>query len=274
MGRRFVAALGALLLSWGSAHAADTALTKAITASDRTPANVARDRYRHPQETLDFFGIRPDMTVVEIWPSGGWWTEILAPYLRAHGTYYAAQFVVDTEQAPQYRKDLFRDFSAKLAARPELYDRVKITHLGWPDRWVAAPPGSADLVLTFRNIHNWVAGGYEQEMFAAMYRALKPGGVLGVEEHRGHPGMTLDQIKDSGYVPQDYVIQLGEAAGFKLVGTSEINANPRDTTDHPKGVWTLPPALVMGETDKQKYLDIGESDRMVLKFVKPLLVSH
>jgi predicted methyltransferase len=263
-----VAAFG-LLLAAAPSLARDDALAQVIAGAHRTPELAARDRYRHPQETLEFFGLEPDMTVVEIWPSVGWWTEILAPYLRERGHYYAAQFVVDGEDVPPYRKDLYARFMAKLQGRPELYDRTVVTHVGLPDQWTIAPPGSADLVLTFRNVHNWIKGGYDAEMFAAMYRALKPGGILGIEEHRGASGMLIDEIEESGYVPEEHVIQLAQRAGFKLVERSEINANPLDTTLHPAGVWTLPPTLRLGDEDKDKYLAIGESDRMTLKFAKP-----
>ena len=242
-------------------------LDQAIAAEHRTPGFVARDVHRHPKETLEFFGIRPEQTVVEVWPSGGWYAEILAPYLRERGTYYAAGFVVD-DNASQYRKDLQAAFAAKLAARPDLYDRVKVTQLGRPDQWSACPPGTADLVLTFRNVHNWMNADYEADMFRAFHAALKPGGVLGVVEHRAKPGTSREDMKKSGYVTEEAVITMAEAAGFKLDARSEVNANAKDTKDHPEGVWTLPPSLRMGETDRAKYLAIGESDRMTLRFVK------
>jgi predicted methyltransferase len=238
-------------------------LAQVIAGPQRTPAFEARDRYRHPLQVLKFVGLKPDMSVVEIWPSGGWWTEILAPYLHAHGTYYAA--------LQQSSEDA--GFRNKLAAAPQYYDRVIVTRAGPPDHWQIAPPGSADLVLTFRNVHNWLAGGYEKEMFAAMYRALKPGGVLGLEEHRAAPGTTRADWVKSGYVSQDYVIDLARQAGFRLVAKSEIGANPKDTKNYPQGVWTLPPTLTLGQKDRAKYLAIGESDRMTLKFVKPRRVA-
>jgi len=236
-----------------------SALAEIIAGPQRTPAFEARDRYRHPLEGLEFFGLKPDMSVVEIWPSGGWWTEILAPYLRAHGRYYAAI-------QPPFRDTAFHD---KLALAPQYYDRVIVTEAGPPDRWRIAPPGSVDLVLTFRNVHNWLQAGDEKQMFAAMYRALKPGGVLGLVEHRAASGTTRADWVKSGYVSQDFVIGLARKAGFRLVATSEINANPKDTKNYPKGVWTLPPTLALGENDRARYLAIGESDRMTLKFVKP-----
>lgn len=240
-------------------------LEQAIAGAHRSEARRSRDVYRHPLETLEFFGIEDHMTVVEVWPGAGWYTEILAPYLRARGRYVAA---VPPPVTPAQQKAL-ADFRAQLAARPELYDRVLIGELGPPDRWLPVPPGSADLVLTFRNVHNWLASGHEREMFAAFYRSLRPRGVLGVVEHRGAEGMRREDMVRSGYVPQDYVIQLATDAGFVHLAWDEINANPRDTKDHPAGVWTLPPTLRLGDQDRDKYLAIGESDRMTLKFVKP-----
>lgn len=257
-----VGAIAFLMLSFvASASAAppSSTLAEVIAGPQRTPAFEARDRYRHPLQDLEFFGLKPDMSVVEIWPSGGWRTEILAPYLRANGKYYAA------EQPPFHDAD----FRSKLAAAPQYYDRVIMTHAGPPGYWRIVPPGSADLVLTFRNVHNWLEGGYAKDMFAAMYRALKPGGVLGLVEHRAAPGTTRADWVTSGYVSEDYVIRLARAAGFRLVAKSEINANPKDTKNYPKGVWTLPPTLELGQKDRAKYLAIGESDRMTLKFVKP-----
>ena len=248
-------------------------LADVIAGDHRTEAFRARDRYRHPEQTLEFFGLRPDMNVVEVWPAPGWYTEILAPYLRDQGNYTAAGFVVSWEGAPQYRRDETKELRARLDARPDLYDRVKVLELGKPDHWDAAPAGSADLVLTFRNVHNWLAGGYEKEMFNAFYRALKPGGILGVVEHRAAPGTTVDVMKKSGYVTETLVIDTAEAAGFRLVEKSEINANPKDTKDYPEGVWTLPPSLTLGDKDRQKYLAIGESDRMTLRFMKPIVAG-
>lgn len=243
-------------------------LEAAIADARRTPAFVARDRYRHPRETLEFFEVRPEHTVVEVWPGAGWYTEILAPYLRAQGRYVAAGFVRDPAGSA-YRQKLLAEFDAKLAADPARYDRVVVAELGAPQSWQPVPAGTADRVLTFRNVHNWLASGHEREMFASFYRSLKKGGLLGVVEHRARPGTDLEQMKKSGYVTQDLVIKLATEAGFVYAGWSEINANPADSTDHPQGVWTLPPVLRLGETDREKYLAIGESDRMTLKFIKP-----
>jgi predicted methyltransferase len=239
----------------------EQALKSAIDNTTARPAkDRARDRYRHPLQTLEFFGIKPDMTVVEIWPGAGWYTEILAPYLKEHGKLYVA--VPPGPRSDPYRK--------KLAADPNLYGAVTITELGPPDQFDIAPAGSADMVVTFRNVHNWMGGGYAEDVFKAMYKALKPGGILGVEEHRASTSQPQDPKAPTGYVRQDYVIKLADQAGFHLVKKSEINANPRDTKDYPKGVWTLPPTLRMGDVDRAKYLAIGESDRMTLKFAKPI----
>lgn len=236
------------------------ALQAAIDNATRPAADRDRDRYRHPLQTLQFFGLKPTMTVVEIWPGGGWYTDILAPYLKNNGKLYEA--VPPGPRSDPYRK--------KLAADPKFYGVVTITELGPPDHYDIAPPGSADMVLTFRNVHNWMRGGYAEDMFKAMYQALRPGGILGVEEHRANPKLPQDPKASSGYVREDYVISLAEKAGFHLMAKSNINANPKDTKDYPQGVWTLPPTLRMGNVDRDKYLAIGESDRMTLKFVKPI----
>jgi predicted methyltransferase len=232
-------------------------LTAILAGAHRPDSEKTRDQYRHPLETLTWFGIKDDMTVVEIWPGGGWYTAILAPFLKERGTYYAA---VSENAQP---------FKDKLAANPDLYSKVIVTELAPPQKTDIAPAGSADMVLTFRNVHNWMNRGYAEDVFKAMYRALKPGGVLGVVEHRGNPAVPQDRQAASGYVTEEHTIKLAEAAGFQLVGRSEINANPKDTKDHPQGVWTLPPVLRMKDVDREKYLAIGESDRMTLKFVKP-----
>ncbi len=245
-------------------------LDKVLAGDHRSEANRARDQYRHPKETLQFFGFRQDMAVMEVSPGGaGWYTEILAPALREHGTYYAAAW--DPNSTSEYVKTNSKKFADKLASRPDLYDRVKVTALQAPDALKPVPDGSVDMVLTFRNIHGWMGGdGAEADaMFKAMYDALKPGGILGVAEHRAKNDKPQDPEAESGYVREDYAIALIEKAGFKLVGKSEINANPKDTADHPKGVWTLPPSLRGDEADREKYLAIGESDRFTLRFRKP-----
>ncbi len=244
-------------------------LDNAIEGKHRAGENRARDLYRHPKDTLLFMGIKPNMTVVEVWPSAGWWTEILAPFLHDDGKYYAAWFPTESKGTPDYLKVREKSFDAMLAARPDVYGKVIKTKLLAPDFVELAPNGSADMVLTFRNVHNWAKQGNTEAMFKAFYDVLKPGGILGVKDHRAKPGASLEAQVKSGYLTEDYVIKAAEKAGFKLVGKSEVNANPKDTADHPEGVWTLPPTLRLKEKDKDKYLAIGESDRMTLKFVKP-----
>ncbi|MDH3580666.1 MAG: methyltransferase [Hyphomicrobiales bacterium] len=261
------AVLGCTVGPIAAAENAAAGRLKAVIAGDhRTPKYAMRDKYRHPLETLMFFDLRPTMSVVEIWPGGGWYTEILAPYLKGSGKYYAAHRNRDTTDARILK--FIQRYDAKLAARPDLYGEVIVTELS-RTKGAIAPPGSADLVLTFRNIHNWMKFGFEAPIFEAMYGALKPGGILGVVEHRADPEEFPDPQALSGYVHEEQVIEMAEEAGFRLIAKSEINANPADTRDHPKGVWTLPPTLRLKDTDRKKYLAIGESDRMTLKFVKP-----
>lgn len=242
-------------------------LQDAIKGDQRTPANVARDQYRHPEETLKFFQIEPNMTVVEIWPGGGWYTEILAPLLKDDGVLYTAHFAKDSKS--NYFKNSRKKFEEKLEANKETYGKVKLTEFVPGGEREIAPAGSADAVVTFRNVHNWMGGNNEQAAFKAFFKALKPGGVLGVVEHRAKPGTSREGMGNSGYMTQDYVVKLAENAGFVLEEASEVNANPKDTADHPKGVWTLPPSLRLGDEDKDKYMAIGESDRMTLRFRKP-----
>lgn len=250
----------------GDTHAIQATLTRLAVGQHRSAANVARNQFRHPVETLMFFGIRPDMTVVEVSPGGGgWYTEILAPFLRESGAYYAGSYDPESERE-YYRRNAVR-YQEKLAAHPEHYDRVKVTVFAPPGHVDPAPAGSADLVLTFRNTHNWLRSeGAAEAAFAGFHRMLKPGGVLGVVQHRARPGTPLDAAK--GYITEAKVVGLAEAAGFRLVAKSEINANPKDTADHPEGVWTLPPSLRLKDVDREKYMAIGESDRMTLKFVR------
>ena len=244
-----------------------SALQSIIAGTHRAEADKARDKYRHPLETLNFFGVKDNITVVEIWPGDGWYTDILAPLLKEKGTYYAAG--LDPQSSTEGRRTRAQRYQEKLAANPALFDKVKLTVLDPPTKVDIAPEGSADMVLTFRNVHNWMGGDSADAVFKAMFRALKPGGTLGVVEHRGNPAVPQDPKAASGYVNEDVVIKMAEAAGFKLAGKSEINANPKDTKDYPQGVWTLPPVLRLKDVDKEKYLAIGESDRMTLKFVKP-----
>jgi predicted methyltransferase len=250
----------------GQTSGADLAKLKAVVDGDqRSAANKARDKYRHPVETLAFFNIRPNMTVVELWPFGGWYTEILAPYVKGKGTYYAAAMDPASNQSED--KKYNAELKALLDAHPDLYSEVKWSVLT-SGKYDIAPAGSADLVVTFRNIHNWVWAGNEKDVFAAAFRALKPGGILGVEEHRNNDPNAKPK-RGEAYVGEDYAIGLIESVGFKLAGRSNINSNPKDTKDYPQGVWTLPPSFALGDKDRAKYAAIGESDRFTLKFVKP-----
>ena len=237
-------------------------LDAVLGGSWRSAPNKARDIYRHPKATLQFFGLQPDQTVIEITPGAGWYSEILAPLLRDNGHYIAA--VTDNSAEAKQNVATLR---AKFAADPAEYGKATIATFN-PQTPVLGPAASADMVLTFRNVHNWTMAGSAPAMFKAFFAVLKPGGVLGVVDHRAASGATLDSVKESGYLPTDYVIKLATEAGFKLDEQSEINANPKDTKDYPKGVWTLPPTLTLGDQDRAKYLAIGESDRMTLRFVK------
>lgn len=267
---RLVCCLLFAALIAGVAHAdVDYAALKAnAVGAHRSADQRARNEYRHPVQTLAWFGVTPDMTVVEIWPGGGWYTEILAPYLRDAGQYHAAGFVVDGPNVPDFRKRSQRNFEAKLAQRPDIYAEARLAPIGPPDHFTPAPAGTADAVLTFRNVHNWLAGGFAQNMFDGFNAMLKPGGMLGVVEHRADPGTDLATMKTTGYVTEAYVKQLAANAGFRFVASTAINANAADDHDHPKGVWTLPPSLRLDDRDRHRYLRIGESDRMTLKFRK------
>lgn len=241
-------------------------LAQVIGGAHRSAANKARDTQRHPLETLTFFGIEPHSTVVELWPFGGWYTEILAPYLRDQGVYYAA--AMDPQSASPQELRYNESLNALLATRTDLYSRVRISVLA-KNKMDIAPPQSADFILSFRNIHNWVWAGMEKDVFAAAYRALKPGGVLGIVEHRSNDPDFEPRVPGQAYVGEEYAVRLIESAGFKLIARSGINDNPRDTKNHPKGVWTLPPSYALGDVDRERYTAIGESDRFTLKFVKP-----
>jgi predicted methyltransferase len=253
-------------------RATSVALDAAIAGAHRSDRNKARDQYRHPKETLEFFGLRANSTVVEIWPGGGWYTEILAPVLRDAGKLYVAEY--GANPSFPYQRSEMETLSGKFARNPEIYGRVTRTSLAFPDALEIAPQGSADLVVTFRNVHNWFDPNYGENSaplaFRAFFAALKSGGVLGVVDHRWPDPATEHPQAANGYVSEARVIEYAEAAGFEFAGRSDVNGNPRDTHDHPNGVWTLPPDLAVPEgQDRQKYLDIGESDRLTLKFAKP-----
>ena len=249
------------------AQAPDQALMELIASSDRSPQNSARDKYRHPAQVLAFFGVKPDSKVVEILPGGGgYWTEILAPFLKDKGHYIAA----NGDQASNLA-EIQRDnaaFNAKFVDNPARFGALVVTQFSG-DRFAIAAPDSADFVLTFRNVHNWMSAGEADAAFRTFFRALKSGGVLGIEEHRAGTDQPQDPLAKSGYVREDYVMALAETAGFKFAGKSDVLANPKDTKDYSVGVWALPPSFRLKDVDRDKFAEIGESDRMVLKFIKP-----
>ena len=235
----------------------------------RSDQNIARNTYRHPVETLTFFGLEEDMTVIEALPGGLWYTEILAPVLRDRGHYIAASYDISLPDQPEYRRRGHERMLVRFAHEPEVFGEVGIALLSAPDSIDLGPPSSADMVLTFRSTHGWIRDGAAEEVYSAFFDVLKPGGVLGVVQHRAGPATDTAPGAFNGYVPEERVIALATDAGFVLEARSEINANPKDTADHPSGVWTLPPTLRRGEEDRDRYLAIGESDRMTLRFRKP-----
>tara|TARA_B100000674_G_C37875308_1_gene931714 strand:- start:214 stop:999 length:786 start_codon:yes stop_codon:yes gene_type:complete len=237
-------------------------LKGAVSSEDRTPKNMLRDSARNPVETLSFFGIKSDMVVVELSPGGGWYTEILANYIHYPGTLIAAHWSKDSDVA--YFRRGRANFEKKISEKP-MYGRVEIVDLDSE----LADADSVDAVLTFRNLHNWL-GPNMDNIFSNTYKALKPGGVFGIVEHRAKPGTSMEVMKKSGYVTEAHALEIAKKHGFELVAKSEINANPKDTADHPKGVWTLPPVYRLKDKDREKYSAIGESDRMTLLFKKPI----
>lgn len=266
--------LAALVIGFSSGLAAaqpSDALAAAVKAEHRSETNKARDVYRHPVETLQFFDVQPSMTVVEVWPgAGGWYTEILAPLLRKDGKLIAAHFPADSEVG--FFQKARATFDSKIAAAPALYDQVSVIAFAPPAQLKIADAGSVDRILTFRNVHNWYMNGGEENVLAVFrefHKTLKSGGILGVVDHRLPAAVSEDKQASSGYMHESFIVRLAEQAGFRLEARSEVNANARDTADYASGVWTLPPTLRQGDQDREKYLAIGESDRMTLKFVKP-----
>lgn len=247
------------------ATSAGMTIDSVIAGDWRSAENKARDVYRHPKETLAFFGVTPGQTVIEITPGGGWYTEILAPLLKGQGQYIGA---IAADASSEYAKNSNTRLREKLGADAARYDAAQLVEFD-PAAPNFGPDDSADVVVTFRNVHNWTKGGTAAGMFKGFFAVLKPGGTLGVVDHRAAMGADPAKIEGSGYLTTEAVIKLASDAGFKLEAESEINANPKDTKDHEKGVWTLPPTLALKDVDRDKYLAIGESDRMTLKFVKP-----
>lgn len=261
-------ALAALALLSGCATVPGRQVTAnaldAILASARPAAERDRDAYRHPAETLLFFGIRPRSRVLQVWPTSAYYTRIIAPLVRRDGEFYCA---VIPPGHSTFLAARLASYRRTLASRPDLFDRVHVVpfRVGGD----VLPAGSVNLALAFGALHRWMAIGAAPQALSAIYRALAPGGVLGVVDNRGSPSAPQDPRAQDGYIRQDYAIRLIEAAGFRLVATSEVNANPRDTRHYPAGVWTLPPTYRMGNIDRAHYAAIGESDRFTLKFVKP-----
>jgi predicted methyltransferase len=262
-------ALGLACTTPSSTSTSSEALKAASVGPHRSPQNIARNKYRHPVETLEFFGLEEDMTVLEALPGGLWYGEIIAPFVRDQGEYIAAVYDVSLPGRPDYQIRQVEVMETRFAGEPEVFGTPRVATLSPPDSIDLGEPGSVDIVLTFRNLHGWVRDGVEDEVLAAFFEVLKPGGVLGIVQHRAGPRSDPDPDAFIGYLAEDRVISMAEAAGFVLEARSEINANPDDTADHPRGVWTLPPSFALGEKDRAKYAAIGESDRMTLRFRKP-----
>ena len=269
---RRLAALTLALFASGFAWSHDNTAARiesAMFGEHRSEANIARNKYRHPVGTLTFFGIKPGMHVMEIWPGGGWYTEILAPAMRDRGSFTVASWDPSVEGQPDYRYRLDTALKEKFAANPTIYDQVDIQPFSPPESASLGDAASVDMILTFRNTHGWVGNDLAQAMFNEFFRVLRPGGVLGVVQHRADDGTDPKETARMGYVSEEAVIAFAREAGFELDARSEVNANPKDTKDHSEGVWTLPPSLRLGDEDREKYEAIGESDRMTLRFVKP-----
>ncbi len=274
--KRAIVALSCLLLSSLAAAPASSgetgdgsakqAIAAAVSGEHRAAIETARDIYRHPQETLLFFGLQPGMTVVEMWPGGGWYTAILAPALGAEGRLIAATY---SEAPPDYRPRVYRQFLNRLEANATVYGNVEPHLYEPPKRTGLGPAASADMVVTFRNAHNWINHDIAETVFADIYAVLKPGGILGFVQHRGKEDWDVEDSAPQGYVPESAIITLAEKTGFALEASSDVNANPKDVKDYQKGVWSLPPTYRLEDEDREFYASIGESDRMTLKFVKP-----
>lgn len=264
----------ACLLSHSPVEAMDSNLIAKLETTSQGPhrseKNKARNQYRHPIATMAFFGLTPDMSVLEIAPGGGWYTEVLAPALRDTGVYVAGSYDVKVEGQPKYRYRQHAALLSQIKDQPEVYGQVKVATYSPPESRSLWKPNSVDMVLTFRSSHGWVRGGIIDDVYADFFSVVKPGGTLGVVQHRAPDNGDAVEWAKKGYVPESRIIQAAEKAGFMLDAKSEINANPNDLKDHEKGVWRLPPTLSLGDLDREKYSRIGESDRMTLRFKKPV----
>ena len=241
-------------------------MEEAVSSSFRSPENEERDEFQHPLETLDFFGIKPSMTVIEVTPGAGFFTEILGPYLAKQGQLYLAVPRLPPRPAPVLLENE-KKLQEIMLRHQEVQAHTKLMPFEPIDKRNRINKSFADAVVSFNSVHNWVAKRSATASFKLFYDVLKPGGTLGIVQHRIRDGKK--RVPKSGYMYEREVIALAKGAGFKLVGKSEINANPKDKADYPEGVWTLPPTYRLGDKDKDKYEDIGESDRMTLKFIKP-----
>lgn len=266
--------LSVAILSAPLVFAMDAGLISKIeTAMDgdhRSDKNKSRNKYRHPVETMRFFGLKPEMTVLEIAPGGGWYTEILAPIMRDTGIYISGSYDVKVEGQAKYRYRQNKTLLKQITDQPELYGQIKVAAYSPPQSRNLWQENSVDMVLTFRSSHGWVSDGLIDDVYSDFFKVVKPGGTLGVVQHRAPAGGDAPEWANKGYVPEARVIQAAEKAGFILDAKSEINANPKDLKDHDEGVWRLPPTLSLDDKDREKYLAIGESDRMTLRFKKPL----
>jgi predicted methyltransferase len=244
-------------------------LEAAAQGEHRSDKNKARNQYRNPIETLAFFGLEPDMSVIEIAPGGGWYSEILAPAMRDSGTYISGSYDPEVEGQPKYRYRQHAALLKNIEDQADIYGQVKVATYSPPESRNLWDADSVDMVLTFRSSHGWTGSGTIDDMYSDFFKVLKPGGTLGVVQHRAPESGDAVEWAKKGYVPESRIIEAAEKAGFTLEAKSEVNANPKDLKDSETGVWRLPPTLTLGDEDKEKYLAIGESDRMTLKFVKP-----